>query len=262
MIDTILFIIAPARTGTTLVKGCLGSHPDVVAPFELHIMRPFVDMYYSDGLSSWQHVREHLAENDVLLKHTRSYLIELYNLVAGRGMPKVVIDKSLDYNVPIVAQIRELLGDRARFLFLERDPRAVVASTLARAETLGERWYGPRMVLVKRRAWELRRAHEEMRNAQKTLEAPYFCVTYEDFVAHPGFYCKSIWRWLGLREFALPGYDAIREAPIKMEGLDEPSFWTNDEIRTDRVEAWRDYLSEEEAEAVTRICCGAKEETK
>jgi len=270
----ILFIISPARTGTTLIKGCLGTHPQILAPYELHLMRPLMDLVLGEGLNSWQHIRE--ANSPALDRSVRRFAWDLYDSIATSYEPdpqtgyryKAIIDKSLGYNIPIVPDIIRVLnptGWRGNppyglyLLFLYRNPLDVIASHVRRKKVnlWGELADKSDQEVIETVSKRIRVWYQMMRDWSKQFPTFSWDLYYEQFVKNPDSHCQHIWFWMGLNSFSLPtDYQEIKRGAIKKEGLDEDDFLKARAIHTDRVGTWPDVISTDQASRIRTLFRG------
>lgn len=124
LVGSPVFVLSSVRSGSTLLRVLLNSHPEIRAPHEMHLRTLRVDLTrpYSaramEGLELDRRELEHLLWDRVL------------HMELERSGKRVIVDKT-----PANALIRDRLSDcwpDARFLVLLRHPGAVVSSLVNR----------------------------------------------------------------------------------------------------------------------------------
>jgi protein-tyrosine sulfotransferase len=129
MTDGPIFILSCARTGSTLLRFLLDTHPQVYAPPELHLGRLASDLYLTlAGLRGRDIGSIARKEDPDLLQEVAAHLEGLVDAAARRRGKQTWCEKS-----PANLEHRELLArlfPRARFICLHRCHADVVASCL------------------------------------------------------------------------------------------------------------------------------------
>ncbi|MEQ7009436.1 sulfotransferase [Actinopolymorpha sp. B17G11] len=179
LVPSPVFVICGVRSGSTLLRVLLNSHPAICAPHELHLRftRVSFDKPYAEVAMKELHLDrdelEHLLWDRVLHRQ----------LV--RSGKRVLVDKT-----PANATHHERLlacWPKARFIFLLRHPASVVASLM---ESRPDRELAPTI----REALTYLNGVEEARQAH-----PGLVVRYEDLTADPATVTKQICAYLGVR---------------------------------------------------------------
>lgn len=122
------FIIAPFRSGTTLLRLILDSHPDIAAPPETfvfsQILAPLRDERMTRAMWNLGYHRDALA---LALGDCARGFLEGYAASKGK---QFWIEKTPTY-VDLLPELREAMPD-AKFLMLYRNPRDIVRSMAER----------------------------------------------------------------------------------------------------------------------------------
>jgi hypothetical protein len=179
LVPSPVFVICGVRSGSTLLRVLLNSHPEICAPHELHLRftrvtfdKPYAEVAMKE-LDLDRDELEHLLWDRVLHRE----------LV--RSGKRILVDKT-----PANATHHERLLDcwpDARFIFLLRHPASVVASLM---ESRADRELEPTI----REALAYMNGVEEARKAHAGL-----VVRYEDLTADPKAVTKQICAHLGVR---------------------------------------------------------------
>jgi len=127
----LVFLLGAFRSGTTLLRKVLDSHPQVYSPAETWFLLPLVNLWEGVGKSPRYNpaqaaaaIRQHITQ-DQFLACCRAFAGRFY----AANMPasaRVFIDKTPPYLA--IAGALPTLFPRARFLVLARDPRGVLWS--------------------------------------------------------------------------------------------------------------------------------------
>ena len=184
-----VFIVAPVRSGSTLLHLMLDSHPDIANPGECDFM---FDRVTNEGsfpamgdyrnwlainrifLSKGLHTDEGLAYEDLM----RTYLEKLH------GRKKV-----LTLNVHRNFQRIPFVFPEARYIHLLRDPRDVARSCIGMGWA-GHVYFGADTYMAAERAWD--QLKSELKRTQ------YIEIRYEDLIANCRTVLTAICKFLGV----------------------------------------------------------------
>jgi hypothetical protein len=179
LVPSPVFVICGVRSGSTLLRVLLNSHPAICAPHELHLRftRVSFDKPYAEVAMKELHLDrdelEHLLWDRILHREL------------ARSGKQILVDKT-----PANATHHERLlacWPNARFIFLLRHPASVVASLM---ESRPDRELAPTI----REALTYMTGVEEARRAH-----PGLVVRYEDLIADPADVTRQICAYLGVR---------------------------------------------------------------
>jgi hypothetical protein len=175
-----VFVLSSVRSGSTLLRVLLNSHPEIRAPHEMHLRTLHVQLTrpYSaramEGLQLDRRELEHLLWDRVL------------HMELERSGKRVIVDKT-----PANALIRDRLADcwpEARFLVLLRHPGAVVSSLVNRRKK-------PDLDAIHR---EVLGYGEALEAARTELGPAGHVLRYEDLTAEPAETTRRICAFLGV----------------------------------------------------------------
>lgn len=185
--ENLIFVIAPPRSGTTMLQRVLCSHSQVHATAEPWIMlHPIYALrdcghsaeYWAFGAASA--LREFLESSpdgrDTYIKALRQFGVTLYNSVLAPTGKTCFLDKTPRYYY-VVPELREIFP-RAKFVFLLRNPLALLASVLS--EWVKEDWAR----LANSKA-DLFKGPVCMDAALHDFKEKAIVVRYENFVSAP-----------------------------------------------------------------------------
>jgi Sulfotransferase family len=200
MLRAPVFILSPARSGSTLLRVVLGSHSRLYAPPELPLMHMTVR-----AETRW--IQTSMRELELTQESLDNTLWDavLADVLARSGKP-VVVAKTPS-NAVIWQRIADCWPD-ARFIFLLRHPAAVVGSLLASwhpdwnikvSGTLGD--------ITRNALWYMRKVEE----ARRALAG--ITVRYEELTEDPEQVTRRVCEYLGERfEPAMLDYSKFSHA--------------------------------------------------
>ena len=242
----LLFVGGPPRSGTTLVQNVLDSHPKILGtPEFLHL--PGILQLRSSLLASVDRgFLEFFCDRPDVDQATYEFIERMLGPVLESSDAAYVSEKTPS-NVLVFPNIQDLLPD-ARFVFVIRDPRAIVASMMRigrRARAKGVRTL--RYVHDVQQAVRVVRQHLAAGFAFADRE-PDRCITvrYEELTTRPAEVTRELCEFLNLEwseamlypeRFVHPG-----ELALTREGLwYEPAEFKR-ALSADRNESWRQEL--------------------
>ncbi len=180
-----VFILSPARAGSTLLRMILGSHSTMYAPPELPLRQLSVRAETNWIQASMRELKLTNQELDYLL-WDRVFA----DLLSRSGKPTLVA--KTPSNVLIWEQIAECWPD-ARFIFLLRHPAASVASLNAAWTST---WHPAETGTIDESAAKALRYMTRLEEARRAL--PGHTVRYEDLTAEPEMIVRQVCRFLGV----------------------------------------------------------------
>ncbi|MGY0019794.1 sulfotransferase family protein [Streptomyces sp. cg35] len=175
-----VFLLSPVRSGSTLLRVLLNSHPDIRAPHEMHLRTLHVHL---DRDFTHQAMRE-LALDREELEHMLWDRVLHHARCRGGDEASLVVDKT-PANTHLWPRLHRA-WPRARYIFLLRHPAAVVESLTARRTD-------PDIAAVHA---EVLGYAEELERARRVLDG--ITVTYEDLTEDPERETRRICAHLGV----------------------------------------------------------------
>lgn len=179
LVESPVFILSLVRSGSTLLRCLLNSHPAVHAPHELHLGQLSVHLETPFVRLSMETLGIARAELEYLLWDRL-----LSKLLADSGKD-IIVDKT-PANLGIWPRLRECWPE-ARFLIIRRHPTAIAAS-ITRANMARD--HDAAVQRVRRNAADLEQARRRLPEA--------FDLTYEDLTTRPEHVCRELCTYLGL----------------------------------------------------------------
>lgn len=198
--ENLLFIISQPRSGSTLLQRVLAGHPDIQTSAETWLMLHPAYGLRGSGIdaefdSRWRanavsQFLEHYTDGvEVYDEATRRWAETIYGNALARSGRALFLDKTPRYFFIIPDLVR--LFPRARFVFLLRNPMAVLASEL---ETYVKgNW--PALSLF---AADLLEAPDLILQGMDQLGSSAIVVRYEEFVSHPAEATARLCQRLGI----------------------------------------------------------------
>ncbi|KPI19966.1 hypothetical protein OK074_7697 [Actinobacteria bacterium OK074] len=182
LVERPVFVLAPVRSGSTLLRMLLNSHSGIRAPHELHLRSLGVDLMPGFSERSMRALELDKAELEHML-WDRVLHFEL-----ERSGKAVVVDKTPG-NVWSWQRLR-YAWPGARFLILHRHPQGIISSLNDRKDNTATPEENERNVL---------KYLTPLEKARRTLDGPTsHTVRYEDLVADPAKVTRGICDWLDL----------------------------------------------------------------
>ncbi|WP_020576329.1 sulfotransferase family protein [Actinopolymorpha alba] len=179
LVPSPVFVICPVRSGSTLLRVVLNSHPEIRAPHELHLRSVRVQFERRYGELA---MNELSLDNDELEHMLWDRILHRELVSSGK---RILVDKT-PANATFVDRLVSCWPD-ARFIFLLRHPASIVASLM---ETRPDRELEPTV----REALLYLDGVEAARQSMPGLE-----VRYEDLTGTPTRTTKRICEFLGTR---------------------------------------------------------------
>jgi hypothetical protein len=201
MQDKLIFLIAPPRSGSTLLARMLGAHSAIHAPAEPHLLTPMahlgfyrrVDAADYDPIISETGIREVVAalpggEADYL-DALRAYSDRLYEKLLAPSDASRLLDKTPAY--ALVLDFLARLYPEARYVVLTRHPMAVWASYV-------ESFFDGDHDVAHAHNPLLERYVPAMARFVRESTVPLHHVHYEALVQDPAAHMEQICHFLGL----------------------------------------------------------------
>jgi Sulfotransferase family len=234
------------RSGTSLVRRLLDSHPHIHCGPEVKFFRDFYGDYL-DVEDPIAHLRfnataRSLVSEEDLLGILGGAFVELHEHAAWEAGKSRWADKTPE-NIVFLEQWAALLGHEWQFLHVARNPLDTLASI---AEAEFPRSVPPR--LEDRIDLYLK---YNLAGLEYAEENPGHCVRvlYEDLVSDPETTARELMEGLG--ESFHPEQLAINAAPHQV-GLEDPKAASASEIHRDSIGRWRQLLSAHDVETIAR----------
>jgi Sulfotransferase family len=229
------------RSGTSLVRRILDSHPRIHCGPEIPFFRDFYGNYPDDPLAHLRFmrtVRDLVTEKEALQVLGRAF-VQLHEQAARRAGKARWADKAPE-NVLYTEGWRKLLADRWLFVHVVRNPLDTVASMQGRFPlTLPADIAG--------KADMYRAFTQAGLDFGAAYPDRYFRLVYEELCSSPARIVEHLADWLGEQ------FDdrqlAFNDVPHQ-EGLEDPEVARTDGIHRTSMGRWDSVLDEEDAALV------------
>ena len=253
-----VFIVGCPRSGTSWLQLLLAQHPSVATTQETHLF----STYLRPLCGQWERMRSRdigmgqLLSDDGFYQLCAEFAAKVLQHIADSNPAATAVVEKTPAHVRVADLIVRLVPD-AVFVHLVRDPRAVVSSLRAAADSWGTSWASPSV-----------RANAELWVSDVTLGRGIAALTprwkevrYEDLRGGGGIDAfVDLLAWLempGGREFAAGALETCRIDRLRAggdgvrgyEGLSRPKGF----FRKGTTDAWRSELSRRELEVVEYI---------
>lgn len=232
------------RSGTSLVRRLLDSHPRIHCGPEVKLFRDFYGDYL-DAEDPAAHLRflataRSILPEDEVLEVLGAALVEMHER-AARAAGKARWADKVPENVVFLEQWQRILGEEWVFLHVVRNPLDTLAS-------IAEQGF-PKSIpagLDERIDLYVRYAEAGIRFGAEHPDR-YVRLLYEDLVEEPEAAVRGLMEGLGERFH--PQQLAINSTPHQA-GLEDPKAAAASAINRDSVGSWRRLLGEEEAATI------------
>ena len=258
--DNPIFLGGVPRSGTTLLRVILDTHPRIYCGTELRIVQALTTLWSS----AEQRAQPLLTTAyGVDSEHLRSIFVDLvlsFLKPAWRASGKARVAEKTPFNVLVFPELHRLFPDSA-LVHVIRDVRDVVASRLERDNAAAAITPIDTVALAHERAqeWVSAMAVRRQMLADSQLSRSYFEVRYEELVCSPSGVLEALFAFLG--ESFDPGVLDFHRIRRNVDGSEE---WSADSIRrpiyASSCGRWRHCLSIEELAAVLQVARPALEE--
>jgi hypothetical protein len=237
-----VFIFSLPRTGSTLLQRLLAVHPDVSTAAEPWMLLPILyarrergvvaEYGHRSQVRAFEDFRRRLPRADEDVDEAiRTFALALYEKASDAGS-RYFIDKTPRYHL-VVEDIIRVFGSSARYLFLWRNPLAVVASIIS---TWGKgRW--------KFNAYhvDLFKGLASLTDAFRRYSATAHSLNYENLVREPRAELEACLDYIGLD----PLEDLVdRFATIQLPGRmgDHTGVSRYQSVSSEPLDSWKNVI--------------------
>ncbi len=187
--DNPIFLIGVHRSGTSLTRRILDSHPNIACPPESFFMENYAEMinssYVQSGYEGFGYNRSEFIQD---IRVNASRLHEGYRIASNKGR---WADKTPQY-ISILNELKLLYGDKGQFIMLYRHPFDVIHSIVSRGwrfeNTIDDLFYST----VKYVSDSLDKQLLFERNNNESC----YRIYYEKLVSAPEFELKKVFNFL------------------------------------------------------------------
>ena len=189
----LVFVVAPMRGGTTLLRKVLDTHPEIYSPAETWFLLPLLSMWAGNGSAGAYNpeqaaaaIRSHV-DSEGFLHAARAFAGAFYDRAMPSGA-RLFVDKTPPYID--LADTLPVVFPEARFVVLTRDPRGTLWSRVSWKHAGQE----PVEQVAKGVAWHARiQAAFLRKHGERSLR-----VAYEDLCTEPAPTAARLCEFLGV----------------------------------------------------------------
>lgn len=244
---SLIFVIGPPRSGSTLLMRMLSSHSAIYSRAEPHLLTPLAHLGYFDTVDAapFDHLQAAQAAKDLVaelpggeadyLDACRAYVDILYGrLLAAKGKGKAFFLDKTPANALVLPFITKLYP-KARYVVLTRHPAAIFSS-------YANSFFDGDYEAARRFNPILNRYVPAMARLLREASVPLVHVGYEDLVQRPEAEIRRVCDFLGVA--FEPGMIEYGEQAFESRGLGDPiGVAKHTRPVTESVDRWADDLA-------------------
>lgn len=260
-----LFIIGAPRSGTTLLRLLLTSHPAICippeSPFLIYMEKKFGiqkrlsdnvgkflnELYKDKKFTEWGIEKKTLElrlKAEVSLTYSKAITI-IYQAYALITYPDAYIlgDKNPSYLYHIETLLKYF--PRAKIIHIIRDIRGIYNSSKNKSLTKNEQFNNEQLLSITRYWQQAERVTEKYRT-----DARVYTLHYENLVSSPGGQLKDIFAWIGVEysDSVLNFYEENASKKLVPENRHGWHYRTLQPITDKQIDAWKTELKKSEIE--------------
>jgi protein-tyrosine sulfotransferase len=248
-----IFIGGVPRSGTTLLRVILDTHPGIHCGTELRVVQALTALWSSADRTAQPVLTDAYGVDSEHLRRIFADLVLSFLEPAWRASGKRRVAEKTPFNVLVFPELRRLFPE-SPLVHIIRDVRDVVASRLERdREAAGsEPLDGVAIARIRAQEWTAAMEIRRQMLAAEDLARGYFEVRYEQLVQSPQEVLEPLFAFLGERFD--PGVLAFHDVPRNVAGSEE---WSAAAVRRPLYESscgrWRHSLSAGEHAVVMEV---------
>ena len=248
----LIFVGGSARSGTTLIQNMLDSHPSILGGPEFLHLPEIVNVRNSMYRNVDRGWIDQICTKDSVDARFRTLILDFLIPFLEKHNTELLSEKTPE-NALVFPELAELLP-KARFIFVVRDPRAIVASMFQVGQRARKK--GAKVPEYTRNTVEaityIRRGLNAGFKAVAQAPGRFLVVRYEDVAQHPEAETKKICEFLEVpwdsamcspREKTHMGEQAIT---VKSNEVWYTAAQYNANPHTDSMESWKKILSSQQ----------------
>lgn len=240
----LVFVGGVPRSGTSLVQKILGLHSRVFAGPEFDHLPSITELWRRIKAASSNGRQELFYSEEELTAAFRRMIRELLSPRIDCGSYDVISEKTPS-NINVFDDLQELFP-MARFIWVIRDPRAVVASL--KSVNVRARKLGKNVSLGTNLSRDIEMISVSIGNGERFLrshEETCLPVYYEDLVANPNVVGRAMAEFLNLEfqtEMLRTDKQGVAQSLVERDGIWYTEQMYNRPIQADSLESWREEL--------------------
>jgi hypothetical protein len=251
-----IFIGGAPRSGTTLLRVILDTHPRIYCGTELRVIQALANLSVSAERSAGRILESAYGVPPERLLEIFAELITAFLRPAWQASGKARVAEKTPWNLLAFPQLHRLFP-RSPLIHVIRDPRDVVASRLQRDRTSADGKPVDTLALARQRAreWVDAMAIRRQMRSDAQLASRYFELRYEQLVRTPEPVLRELFAFL--EEDFDPAVLDFHRSRREVAGSEE---WSAEAVQRPIFESsigrWRHDLTETEQSAVISIAGG------
>jgi len=235
------------RSGTSLVRRIIDSHPDIHCPPEIKFFKDLYQDYFNDILKPvrfFATVRTMGLEPDEILNIFGPGFIECHKLAAKKLNKRRWADKNPE-NLLYLNEWHKLLRGKMLFIFVLRNPLDATASLIeANFETIPA-------TFEEKVEWYLRYINGGIEFMDKYPNQS-FLIKYEDLVRNPKGELEKLFAFIGeeFQEEVLAEFNSDQ----RQSGTEDPKVYLKKDIHSQSVGRYKNDLTEDQIDYMKSKC--------
>jgi protein-tyrosine sulfotransferase len=253
-----IFIGGVPRSGTTLLRVILDTHPRIHCGTELRVVQSLTSLWSSVEQSGQPLLADAYDVDTEELRRIFGELLMSFLEPAWRASGKPRVAEKTPFNVLVFPELRRLFPD-SPLVHVIRDVRDVVASRLERERTASKAVDTAAVAAARAEEWVRTMAVRRKILADEQLSRAYYEIRYEQLVQNPREVLEPLFEFL--EEPFEPGVLDFHRVSRNVDGTEE---WSAAAVQrpifASSCGRWRQSLSDEEHAAVMRAARPVLEE--
>lgn len=244
-----IFIGGVPRSGTTLLRVILDTHPRIVCGTELRAINALASLWSSAHSHSSRMLNDAYKLPPERVRGIFAELIMSFLLPSWNASGKPRIAEKTPSNVLVFPELRQLFPD-SPLIHVLRDVRDVVASRLERdRESAGADFDAVQTARLRAREWAMTMQVRRRMLEDADLASAYYEIRYEELVAEPERTLRGVFEFIG--EPFDPSVLDFYRVPRNVSGTEE---WSAQAVQRSifksSVGRWRNVLGKAELDAI------------
>jgi hypothetical protein len=254
-----IFVGGVPRSGTTLLRVILDTHPQIFCGTELRAVEALARLAESCRATCPAEVALPYSLDEARIRAVFGRLIMDFLEPSWRASGKARVAEKTPSNLVVFPELRRLFPESA-LIHMIRDGRDVVASRLERDRAeLGPGFDSVEMAGLRAIEWAAAMQFRRRLLGDEQVSRAYFEVRYEALVARPEAVLRPLFEFVG------EGFDPVvlsfATASREVEGVDE---WSAGAVRrpifANSIGRWREALGRRELAAVLDVAAAELEQ--
>lgn len=255
--DKPVFIGGCPRSGTTWLQYLLGDTNFFVTARETHLFERYINDMYKWYFNEQEYSKKEGLHSLYEIEAFEQYLVLPFALNVLKRIAKSKQDapyllEKTPSNALYTTRISRLFPN-AKFIFVHRDPRAVVASYKAACSNKWGKWAAKSVEEVCFTWLRYSLAITEARKFSEHIE-----ISYEELISDTAHTIRKVMDWLALDVTDINLNEIVSKNSIANLRSQSSDSWKYDErenfFRNGKIDKWKEELSKEEIIVIETVC--------